>query len=74
MTDARNKPALIVQVRVPPDYLEWADLFLGLCDLPTTEDNVQALLQQDIDRLMTKARRGDDPPCCDPGGGMCSPE
>lgn len=66
----------LVQVRMPARFAAWAETWLAASDLPVTEENVEALFQQMIDELFDPScpRPGDDPPCCDPGGGMRGPE
>lgn len=66
----------MVEVRMPARFTAWAETWLAAADLPVTDISVEALFQLMIDELFDPScpQPGDDPPCCDPGGGMRSPD
>ncbi len=64
----------LVVVRMPARFERAAKTWLAEFDLPATERDVDVLFQRMIDGLFAGTQHDDDPPCCDPGGGMRSPD
>lgn len=64
----------IVLVRMPAPFRDWAVAYLSARsgNQVVTEQAIVALFQDFIDRRCLHA--SDDPPSCDPGGGMRSPD
>lgn len=67
---------LRVTVAIPPAFDAWARDWLREQGEPWDDQSVRDLFRQAIAEFFDPETPpfGDDPPCCDPGGGIRSPD